>query len=136
MRAAYSLFLVSALLASPASSELVQVDIVGTVFFEGCPYSGTCWKYPLMWGVSGGETMTLRAIYADGIPISEDYSQADHYLVYYDHAVPLRSPLGMEVSFGPYAVRASSDRNAAGGRAGPGFSVSQPAWAVGAPRTR
>jgi len=113
MRAAYSLLLVSALLASPASSELVQVDIVGTVFFEGCPYSGTCWMYPLMWGVSGGEPMTLRMIYDDGIPISEDYSQADHYLVYYDHAIPLQSPLGMEVSLGPYAVSVGSSGAAA-----------------------
>jgi hypothetical protein len=113
MRATYSLTLLSALLASPASSELVQVDIVGTVYFEGCPYSGTCWMYPLMWGVSGGEPMTLRAVYDDGIPISGDLSQADHYFVCYDHAIPLRSPLGMEVSFGPYAVSVGSSGAAA-----------------------
>jgi len=113
MRAVCSLSLLSALLASPASSELVQVDIVGTVDFVGCPYSGTCWLYPLMWGVSGGEFMTLRVIYDDGIPISEDDSQPDHYCVYYDHAIPLESPLGMEVSFGPYAANVGSSGAAA-----------------------
>jgi hypothetical protein len=113
VRAAYSLSLLGVLLASPARSELVQVDIVGTVFFEGCPYSGMCWKYPLMWGVSGGEPMTLRVVYDDGIPISEDFSQADHYFVFYDYAIPLQSPLGMEVSFGPYAVSVGSGGAAA-----------------------
>ena len=57
--------------------------------------------------------MTLRAIYDDGIPISGDFSQPDHYFVCYDHATPLQSPLRMEVSFGPYAVSVGSGGEAA-----------------------
>ena len=112
-RAAYSLTLLSALLANPASSELYQLNIVGTIFFAGCPYSGMCWLSPLMWGVSGGEPTTLRVIYDDEIPLSEDLSGADYYYVYYDHAIPLRSPLGMEVSFGPYTANVGSNGAAA-----------------------
>ena len=112
-RAVYSLTLLSALLANPASGELVQLDIVGTVSFAGCPYSGMCWLYPLMWGVSGGEHMSLRVIYDDELPLSEDWSEADHYYAIYDHAIPLQSPLGMEVSFGPYSVSVGSNGAAA-----------------------
>jgi hypothetical protein len=106
--AACSLTLLGALFANPASSELIQVDIVGTVFFAGCPYSGMCSPYPLMWGVSGGESMTLRVVYDAKIPLSEDLSEPDSYYAIYGHTIPLQSPLGMEVTFGPYAANVGS----------------------------
>jgi hypothetical protein len=103
-RAALSLTLPGVLFANVASSELVQLDIVGTVSFVGCPYSGMCGPRPLMWGVSGGESMTLRIVYDPQVPLSGDFSEAEFYYAEYDHPIPLRSNLGMEVSFGPYAA--------------------------------
>ena len=57
--------------------------------------------------------MTLRMIYDDGIPLSEDFSEADYYYAIYDHAIPLQSPLGVEVSFGPYSASVGSNGAAA-----------------------
>jgi hypothetical protein len=99
----------SGLFANPARSELVQLDVVGTVRFAGCPYDGNCWLYPLMWDVPKGESMTLRVVYDSEVPLSGDYSEADYYYAEYDHAIPLESPLGMEISFGPYAISVGSN---------------------------
>jgi hypothetical protein len=106
------------LFANPASSELVQLDIAGTLFFVGCPSAISCASYPLMWGASGGEAMTLRVIYDTEAPLSADLSQADHYYAIYDHALPLQSPLGMEATFGPYAADVGS-----GGAAADSYSI-------------
>jgi len=106
-------FGMSGSIANPAHSELLQLDIIGTVRFAGCPYDGMCWLYPLMWAVSSGESMTLRVIYDPDVPLSGDYSEADYYYAEYDHAIPLQSPLGMEISFGSYGISVGSNGAAA-----------------------
>jgi len=97
-------FGMSGALASTAHSDLIQLDLVGTIRFAGCPYDGNCWAYPLMWNVPKGESMALRVVYDSNVPLSGDYSNAAYYYAEYDHAIPLQPPLGMEISFGPYAV--------------------------------
>jgi hypothetical protein len=106
-------FEMSGVFANPAHSELIQMDVVGTVRFAGCPYDGNCWQYPLMWNVPKGESMTLRVVYDSEVPLSGDYSEADYYYAEYDHAIPLESPLGMEISFGPYAISVGDNGGAA-----------------------
>jgi hypothetical protein len=61
-----------------------------------------------MWGISGGEGMTLRAIYDSDAPLAGDFSTPETFSALYEHALPLDSPLGMEVSFGPYAAKLGS----------------------------
>ena len=102
-------FGMSGAFANPAQSDLMQLDVVGTVRFAGCPYAGNCWAYPLMWNVPNGESMTLRVVYDSEVPLSGDYSEASYYYAEYDHAIPLQPPLGMEISFGSYAIRVGSN---------------------------
>ena len=103
LRRAASLFAVlSILLARVASGELVQVDVVGTVDFLGCPSAISCSSFPLMWGISGGESMTLRMVYDSDAPVAEDLCSPDAVLMNYEHALPRQSPIGVLVNFGPY----------------------------------
>ncbi|MBW1688768.1 MAG: hypothetical protein JRS35_27370 [Deltaproteobacteria bacterium] len=101
-RAASSFAVLSILLARVASGELVQVDVVGTVDFLGCPSAISCSSFPLMWGISGGESMTLRMVYDSDAPLAGDLSTSEAFLMTYEHALPLQSPLGVQVTFGPY----------------------------------
>ena len=52
--------------------------------------------------------MTLRVIYDPEVPLSEDLSEADFYYAIYEHAIPLQSHLGMQITFGPYAANVGS----------------------------
>lgn len=92
-------------LATAAGAERVQVDITGDVDFAGCPTS-FCASFPLMWGISGGESMTLRVVYDSAAPLVEDVSEPGLFFQRnYEHVLPLVSPLGVRVDFGPYSAR-------------------------------
>lgn len=107
-RAASSFAFLSILVARLAGGAPVQVEAAGTVDFVGCPSAISCPSYPLMWGVSGGESMTLRMFYDPAIPVAEDLSDPEAFLVRYEHALPLQPPLGVEVVFGPYVANVGS----------------------------
>ena len=94
----------------PTEVGLVQVDVVGTVDFLGCPSAISCSSFPLMWGISGGESMTLRMVYDSDALLAEDSSPPEAFLMIYEHALPLQSPLGVQVTFGPYDADVGSVR--------------------------
>ena len=103
-------------LTAPRASraEIRQITITGTVDFVGCPSAISCPAFPGMWGISGGEPMTARLTYDDESPLAFlDDQSPDFVSARYDHALPLSSPLGVEVDFGPYSATAGSSGAAA-----------------------
>ena len=100
-----------AMIAAPetARAALYRVSMNATIHFVGCPSSISCSSFPLMWGVSGGEPVTLEIVFDDAIPASSIVDASPDYIAaQYDHALPLSIPLGADVQFGPYSAVAGS----------------------------
>lgn len=93
----------------PARAAVQTLEITSTVDFAGCPSAISCASFPLMWGISGGEAVTAHVTFDDAIaPALVDDASPQYISARYDHALPLASPLGMSVQFGPYTAVAGS----------------------------
>lgn len=92
-----------------ARATLYRLTMTATLNFVGCPSAISCPAFPLMWGVSGGEGVTLEVIFDDAIPAAVIDDATPLYVsARYDHALPLATPLGVDVQFGPYSAAAGS----------------------------
>lgn len=97
-----SMFIVS---PRPARAAVQTLEITSTVNFAGCPSAISCSSFPLMWGISGSEPVTAQITFDDAIaPALVDDASPQYIATRYDHALPLVSPLGMSVQFGPYTA--------------------------------
>lgn len=92
------LLVLASLLTLPVRAEVYRIDISGSVDFLGCPSPISCPAFPLLWGISGGETLTATFLYDDAAPLAllEDQTPT-LILARYDHPLPLSAPIADDV---------------------------------------